>query len=363
MVKHLGVRYPCSQCDYVATQMSHLNRHVQSKHELIKYPCSQCGYEAAELSSLRRHQKSQHEGVRYPCDQCGYTTSRISHLKNHKAAKHDNVKYFCDQCEYSAPELSSLKRHQKSKHEGIRFPCEHCDYAAARMAHLKAHKAAKHKDVRYQCNLCDYEATETDLRLHKEISHPRNPLGINLQEDGKSNENFDKIIKRAHKTVETAEGQNEATSSHNELTLQSGKIEDKPTLSLQLEKNKLANEINITDTRPHNYNDQLIYPFPVSHNHNDIVQSERSLNMYEAVKEEHSRNPYSSRLCLPVNERTESPTEQPTGPGSLSQFTSNNNIRQPRNLYNMSRMGLLHHNRLEETLTISNHERNGLNYL
>ena len=333
----------------MALCLSHVQRESDEK---LVYPCSQCDYEAAELSSLRRHQKSQHEGVRYPCGQCEYTTSRISHLKNHKAAKHDNVKYFCDQCEYSAPELSSLKRHQKSKHEGIRFPCDHCDYSAARMAHLKAHKAAKHKDVCYPCNLCDYEATEPDLRLHKEISHPRNRFSNNLPEDKKYRENFDNAIhsekeSSAHTTVETEEGQNKATSSHKELSkIHSEKTEEKPTLSLQLEKNKLAYESNSTGTRPHNYNGQLIYPFPVSHNHNNVVQSERSLDVYEPGKEKHSspaRNPYSRPLCLPVNERTESPTDKPTGPGCLSQLSSNNNVSQPRNLYNMSRMGLFQH--------------------
>ena len=31
--KHEGVRYPCSKCDFVATQASSLKIHVKNKHE------------------------------------------------------------------------------------------------------------------------------------------------------------------------------------------------------------------------------------------------------------------------------------------------------------------------------------------
>ena len=30
---HEGVRYPCKQCEYAATQAGDLKRHVESKHE------------------------------------------------------------------------------------------------------------------------------------------------------------------------------------------------------------------------------------------------------------------------------------------------------------------------------------------
>ena len=65
-------RYPCSQCEYIATQASSLMIHVENKHEGIRYPCSQCEYIATTAWALKIHVKNQHEGVRYPCSQCEY---------------------------------------------------------------------------------------------------------------------------------------------------------------------------------------------------------------------------------------------------------------------------------------------------
>ena len=56
--KHQGVKYPCDQCDYKATQKGDLLRHLKSIHEGVKYPCGQCDYKATERSSLSRHFKS-----------------------------------------------------------------------------------------------------------------------------------------------------------------------------------------------------------------------------------------------------------------------------------------------------------------
>ena len=42
--KHEGVRYPCSQCEYIATQASNLKVHVEYKHEGVRYPCSKYEY-------------------------------------------------------------------------------------------------------------------------------------------------------------------------------------------------------------------------------------------------------------------------------------------------------------------------------
>ena len=45
---------------------------MKSKHEGIKYPCQQCDYQATDPSALRKHTKGKHEGTKYPCQQYDY---------------------------------------------------------------------------------------------------------------------------------------------------------------------------------------------------------------------------------------------------------------------------------------------------
>ena len=64
--KHEGVRYPCDQCDYRATQKSLLLNHIKAKHEGVKYPCEQCDFKATFKVSLLRHIKSIHKHIKIP---------------------------------------------------------------------------------------------------------------------------------------------------------------------------------------------------------------------------------------------------------------------------------------------------------
>ena len=40
--KHVGIRYPCDQCEFSATAQGDLKKHKQNKHEKIRYPSDQC---------------------------------------------------------------------------------------------------------------------------------------------------------------------------------------------------------------------------------------------------------------------------------------------------------------------------------
>ena len=60
ITKHEGIKYPCNQCDYQATQQRLLQTHIQSVHEGIKYPCNQCDHQATQKSDLKRHKKTRH---------------------------------------------------------------------------------------------------------------------------------------------------------------------------------------------------------------------------------------------------------------------------------------------------------------
>ena len=57
--------------------------HIKSHHEGVKYPCDQCDYKATQKGSLLSHIKSKHEGVKYPCDQGDDKATQKSNLLIH----------------------------------------------------------------------------------------------------------------------------------------------------------------------------------------------------------------------------------------------------------------------------------------
>ena len=40
---------------------------------------------------MKRHKEPKHEGIRYPCDQCEYTATQNGNLKSHKKEKHSEA--------------------------------------------------------------------------------------------------------------------------------------------------------------------------------------------------------------------------------------------------------------------------------
>ena len=57
------MRYPCSQCEYSATDASYLKTHVENKHEGVRYPCPKCKYDATQKGNLKKHLKNKHKWV------------------------------------------------------------------------------------------------------------------------------------------------------------------------------------------------------------------------------------------------------------------------------------------------------------
>ena len=169
--KHEKAEYRCDQCEYVASQISHLKQHKEAIHEGILYKCDDCDF-TGSYSGLWLHKKSKHEGIMYPCDQCEFVTTTPSSLKLHRERKHEKSIYTCDQCEYVTNALPNLKQHKRSNHDLIRYPCDQCNYAATRTSDLKQHKETKHLGIRHQCDQCEYTASSnTTLTQHKNAKH------------------------------------------------------------------------------------------------------------------------------------------------------------------------------------------------
>ena len=59
------VMYSLDQCEFVATSLSCLKRHIKSKYEGVRYPCSQFEFAASRASYLKKHVESKYIGVRY----------------------------------------------------------------------------------------------------------------------------------------------------------------------------------------------------------------------------------------------------------------------------------------------------------
>ena len=52
-IKHIGVRYPCPECEYLGTTAGVLKNHIESKHEGVRYPCLQCEHAATTAGALK----------------------------------------------------------------------------------------------------------------------------------------------------------------------------------------------------------------------------------------------------------------------------------------------------------------------
>ena len=55
-------KFPCSQCEHIATRMDKLLKHEKSIHKGVQFPCFQCDYKASHLLT---HTKSIHYGEGY----------------------------------------------------------------------------------------------------------------------------------------------------------------------------------------------------------------------------------------------------------------------------------------------------------
>ena len=71
-----------------------IKRHVKTIHVGVRYPCGQCDYNFTDKGNFRKHVKSIHEGVRFPCDQCNYNAAYKGHLKKHKKSRHQQSHLF-----------------------------------------------------------------------------------------------------------------------------------------------------------------------------------------------------------------------------------------------------------------------------
>ena len=57
---HLGIKYPCPDCDYKATAEKSLKMHIETIHNGVRYKCTICGLEYSSKQYLGKHMKLAH---------------------------------------------------------------------------------------------------------------------------------------------------------------------------------------------------------------------------------------------------------------------------------------------------------------
>ena len=172
-------KFSCDQCEYKATQRSHLLTHIKSIHEGIKYPCEQCNFKATQKHHLLTHIKLKHEGVKYPCDQCDCkgTHKHSQHLDNvHKMTMvqyHDGYeekRNFQQTIVKRCPKKQEIKKIMFHKNKLKSPPSLPARLPCSKLSHVKFPWI--YKDMIYKCKDCEQDLLELEgIKVHFKTFH------------------------------------------------------------------------------------------------------------------------------------------------------------------------------------------------
>merc|ERR1712150_127470 len=173
---HLGIKYSCSVCPYMANSRPVLYSHVKREHKIQdkveERQCRYCEHKSKNKRNLRLHEESIHEGKKHNCSECGKIYSQARGLSQHIANEHKKVRYSCEYCSHKAKRKEYLQQHIESVHHGKKYPCGHCDYQASTKGSLQLHVKSKHEGKMYQCSECDDIFTyKTSVKYHVDAIH------------------------------------------------------------------------------------------------------------------------------------------------------------------------------------------------
>ena len=118
LAKSIAPVFTCNYCDYKSTDKmeawTHQKQHHHSEKPIEeKYSCPKCNHCTVYKINVEKHIKIKHLGVRFPCNECDgrFTTPHV--LKLHIDTIHRKIKYPCDRCDYKAKSPSALYIHKK----------------------------------------------------------------------------------------------------------------------------------------------------------------------------------------------------------------------------------------------------------
>ena len=162
--------YACDRCSYSATTSGNLRRHQLIHNEVRQFQCSVCAAKFRQKTHLERHvnYKHQHKDIHYHCAEVTPDAKVRPQLQEEIADDHAQTPLFCADCDFSAKSREELKQHEKLHNGGSEV--NQCYFVADCKSRLKRHLIMRP----VSCTLCDYRATQKEhLVRHMKTKHDK----------------------------------------------------------------------------------------------------------------------------------------------------------------------------------------------
>ena len=182
----------CTLCDFTASSITALKRHIMRHTGDKPFTCTFCDYSCIQASDLRHHIKRKHTDQTLNSDQgigigsisyklSGTVPSKIT-TSSGTTMPSDEHPFKCPHCCYSSSKSKNLKRHYK-RHRGEKpFACKFCAFSCTQVSDLRIHNKRNHtSEKQFVCSECDY-ATTTSWRLksHFRTHSGEKPYALHL---------------------------------------------------------------------------------------------------------------------------------------------------------------------------------------
>jgi len=168
--------FKCTVCNFVASNLQNLKRHLNVHLDIKPFTCSYCGTRYKQKADLKRHVSMKHTQTapKFECEHCKKTFGRKSELNRHVSTLHKNpATSECKCCKVKFESRLELEVHIAASH----FVCKLCPNLVyyARKADLKVHNTNKHNEndsPNFICAICNSTFNwKKDLKRHERQAH------------------------------------------------------------------------------------------------------------------------------------------------------------------------------------------------
>ena len=106
------------ECGFKSYSEAEIMRHIKRHLAQDGYTCPICSHQFASMTNLQRHLRihTGEIGKEIKCSQCDYKASTITHVKRHMAHKHLERALPCPHCSFMGATNAELKIHMARKH-------------------------------------------------------------------------------------------------------------------------------------------------------------------------------------------------------------------------------------------------------
>jgi len=160
--------FPCEVCGKVITSKKSLRDHIKRVHDkTMDRKCDQCDFSTTNNTDLKRHIESIHLGITYPCDQCEAVFPHYNYLYAHRLVHTSDRPFVCQKCGLSFKQKEKMKKHDLLVHSSTSFSCEECGKIFKCESYLAQHKRSHDEDSQFPCTFCERKfVTRTKLKMH-----------------------------------------------------------------------------------------------------------------------------------------------------------------------------------------------------